>query len=453
MRTLSRYLPGFLTMPFAPLARTCPILAVLASLLPFTFAQAENWPGWRGPRGDGTSLEKNVPVRWDGRQGRQENILWKTGIPGRGHASPIVWGDRVFLASCREDRQDRILLCLDRAAGRILWEKTVVHAKLEKKNHLNSYASSTPATDGKLVYVSFAAFDPTVPPGDRSYTNEKGEPGDPCEMLVAAYDFDGRQQWIVRPGRFASRHGYCSPPVLFEDLVIVNGDHDGEAYLVALDRRTGKTVWRTPRENKTRSYCPPIIRQIGGRTQMVLSGSKCVASYDPRTGRRHWIIDGPTEQYVASLVDNGQLLFMTAGFPEFHIMAIRPDGTGNITKTHVAWHTTKGCAYVPSPVVAGGGRYFLVVSDGGVASCFEAATGNRYWMERVGTHASASLVEAAGLVYFLADDGKTTVVRPGPKFEIVAENPLGENCYASPAVSQGKLFIRGERNLYCVGKE
>jgi len=393
-------------------------------------APAEDWPGWRGPRGDGSSLEKNVPTRWNGPEGT--NIAWKVEIPGRGHASPIVSGERIFLVSCREAEGDRVLLCLDRANGRILWEQVVVNAPLEGKHRLNSHASSTPATDGKLVYVSFL---------------------DRTEMLVAAYDFSGKRQWLVRPGEFFSRHGYCSPPLLFKDLVIVNGDHDGDGYLVALDRTTGRTVWKRPRVNHTRSYCPPIIRQINGRTQMVLSGSLCVASYDPHDGSRHWIIDGPTEQYVASLVYNGELLFMTAGFPEFHIIAIRPDGQGNVTDSHVVWHTTKGCSYVPSPIIGGGGKYFLVVSDTGIASCFEAAAGERHWMQRIGPHYSASLVEAEGLVHFLSDEGVTTIVRPGPEFDVVAENRLGENCYASPAISRGRIYLRAEKHLYCVAGE
>jgi outer membrane protein assembly factor BamB len=142
---------------------------------------------------------------------------------------------------------------------------------------------------------------------------------------------------------------------------------------------------------------------------------------------------------------------MTAGYPEFHIMGIRPDGHGNVTDTHVAWHTTKGCSYVPSPIVADDGRYFLVVSDTGIASCFEADTGHRYWMKRIGPHYSASLVEADGLVHFLSDRGVTTIVRPGPEFDVVAENPLGEECRASPAISQGRIYIRAEKHLYCIG--
>ncbi len=412
-------------------------------------APAKDWPGWRGPRGDGSSLENGVPLHWNGPAG--QNIAWKTEIPGKGHSSPIVCGDRVFVTSCREDRRDRVLLCLDRASGRILWEKVVLHSPLERRHSLNSCASGTPATDGRRVYVTFAAIDPTVPKGDRSFTTEKERPDavDPCEMFVAAYDFQGHDEWHVRPGKFASVHGYCTSPLLFENLVILNGDHDGNAYLVALDRSSGKTVWKTPRENRTRSYCVPLIRRLDGRTQMILTGSLCVASYDPRTGRRYWIIDGPTEQFIASPVDNGKLVFITAGFPQLHIMAIRPDGHGNVTKTHVAWHTTKGCAYVPSPIVVG--PYFLVASDGGIASCFQCATGKRYWMERMGSHYSASLIAAGGAVYFLADDGRTKIIRPGPQLEVLADNPLGENCYASPAVSQGHIFLRAEKHLYCIG--
>jgi outer membrane protein assembly factor BamB len=238
--------------------------------------------------------------------------------------------------------------------------------------------------------------------------------------------------------------------VLFNDLVILNGDHDGDAYLVALERATGRTVWKTPRENRTRSYCVPIVRQFDGRTQLILSGNKCVASYDPRDGSRHWIIDGPTEQFVASMVDNGRLLFMTAGFPEHHVFAIRPDGRGNVTEAHVVWRTQKGCSYVPSPIATRDGRFFLVVSDEGMASCFEAETGKRHWMERTGPHYSASLVSAEGLVHFLSDDGVTTVVRADPKFQVVARNRLGEDCRASPAISQGQILIRGAKHLFCI---
>ncbi len=401
------------------------LLACMAAMLPWQ-ALAENWPGWRGPRGDGTSLETGVPVRWDGISG--QGVIWKIPIEGTGHSSPIVWEDRIFLTTCSEETLERVLLCLDASSGRVLWRQTVLRSPLERKHKLNSFASGTPATDGRRVYVTFL---------DRN------------EMVVAAYDFEGRQQWLVRPGEFASIHGYCSCPVLFEDLVIVNGDHDGDSYIVALDRTSGSTVWKVPREHKTRSYSTPLIRTIDGRVQMILSGSKQVASYDPRTGRRHWVIEGPTDQFVASVVYNGELVFMTCGYPERHILAIRPDGSGDVTETHIAWRTTENCSYVPSPIVVG--EHFLVVSDDGIASCYEAANGRRLWRQRLEGSHSASLVAAEGLVYFLSDRGETTVVRPGPRFDRVAGNPLGEACSASPAISGSRIYLRGEQHLFCIG--
>jgi outer membrane protein assembly factor BamB len=351
-----------------------------------------------------------------------------------------VWEDRVFVTACEEvgESGQRLLLCLERDTGRTLWKQAVLSAPLEKKHTLNSFASGTPATDGELVYVTFLQPD---------FHNLKERT--PGEMVVAAYELDGKPRWTARPGRFASVHGFCSSPVLFEDKVIVNGDHDGDGYLVALDRRTGHVHWKTNRPNNTRSYATPIIRELAGRTQMLLSGSKCVTSYDPRDGALLWMLDGPTEQFVASLVDNGELVFLTAGFPEHHILAIRPDGQGRVTDKQIVWRETRGCSYVPSPIVVG--DFFLVAADNGPASCFVANTGERLWMERLGPHYSASLTVAEGRVYFLADDGVTKVVRPGPQLEIVAENPLGENAYASPAISQGCIFLRGEEHLYCIG--
>jgi outer membrane protein assembly factor BamB len=399
------------------------LLGLIASL---HLASAENWPGWRGPHGDGTSLESKPPIRWSA----TSNVVWKTEIPGNGHASPIVWGDRIFTVSARLEHQDRVLFCLDRGTGKMLWHKTVLQSPLEKKHSLNSYASSTPVTDGERIYVAFL---------DRQ------------EMVVAAYDFDGNQKWLVRPGPFASMHGFCSSPILFEDKVVVNGDHDGDSYLVALSRAEGRMLWKTPRQNRTRSYCVPLIRELAGRTQMVLTGDKCVASYDPNTGKQHWVIDGPTDQFVASPVysTGTGLLYITGGFPDHHILAIKPDGRGDVTRTHIIWRSNKGVAYVPSPIIAG--DYFLIVSDSGVAHCFEAATGTLLWQERLGEH-HASLVSAAGLVYFLNDDGLTHVVKPGAEFQLIAKNELGEKCFASPAISGQQIFLRSDNHLFCIGQ-
>lgn len=403
----------------------CAIL--VAPLAPV--AASENWPGWRGPLGDGTVRDApGLPVGFS----IDENTVWKTEIPGLGHSSPVIWEDRIFLVSADAEGETRVLHCLDRISGELLWSRVVLESPLERAHRLNSHASSTPATDGERIYVTFL---------DRN------------EMFVAAYDFEGKELWTSRPGTFSSVHGYCSCPVLWNGKVIVNGDHDGDAYLVALDEATGEIVWKTDRPNRKRSYCTPIIREIEGRPQMILSGSLSVASYDPDTGEQIWVIDGPTEQFVASLVyhEDLNLLFLTCGYPEKHILAIRPDGRGNVTDTHIVWRDSVGAAYVPSPVLVG--DFFLIVADNGVASCFEAATGERYWRERLPGGHSASLIAANGLAYFISDEGIVSVVKPGPTFEVVAQSELGEKVSASPAVFGDRLFIRGERHLYCLGSD
>jgi outer membrane protein assembly factor BamB len=223
------------------------MLTVCAGLLTTSLVWAENWPGWRGPRGDGSSVEQGIPTRWNGETG--ENIVWKTAVPGVGHASPIVWEDRIFTVSCLLESRERILLCFDRRTGGQLWQQTVLTSPLETKHHLNSHASGTPATDGRWVYVTFLEVQ-----GDTIEARNVSQPRPVTagRMVVAAYDFEGNQQWLVRPGEFVSVHGYCSCPVLFEDLVIVNGDHDGDSYLVALDKTTGQTVWKVDRQYNTR---------------------------------------------------------------------------------------------------------------------------------------------------------------------------------------------------------
>jgi len=397
----------------------------LVLLLAASAALAENWPGFRGPRGDGSSLEKDLPIRWSG----TENVAWKVEVPGRGHASPVVWGDRIFLVSALQDKQARILLCLDRSTGKTLWQRTVLTAPLEHIHSLNSYASSTPLTDGERVYVSFLDRD---------------------KMFIAAYDFLGNKVWEVRPGPFASTHGYCSSPILYKDKVIVNGDHDGAGFLVALNRKSGATVWKTPRPNNTRSYCTPIIREIGGVPHLLMTGSKSVASYHPDTGAQQWIMDGPTEQFVAAPVFNGKLMFLTAGYPELHILAIRPDGSGKVGDDKIAWRTRRGAGYVPSPILSG--PYFLNVTDGGFLGCWVADTGEQLWNERTAGHTTSSPVVGEGRIYIQSDKGITTVVRPGKTFEKLAENDLGEESYASPVISQGQIFLRGVSHLFAIGK-
>jgi hypothetical protein len=399
----------------------------LAALLALAFpASAQDWPGWRGPHRDGTSKETGFPTRWSSDQG----VRWKVPLPGRGYSSPVVFGDRLFLTTCLEDSGERRLICLDRKEGRTLWDRLVVTAPADpkKKHRLNSFASSTPVTDGRHVWVAFQAVN---------------------DFRVFCYDVDGKLVWETTPGKFFSVHGFCSSPVLHKDTVIFNGDQDAEAWIVALDKATGAERWRADRPNRTRSYVPPVIFEAAGRPQLVLSGSKCVASYDPDTGKQIWIIDGPTEQYVANVVYAEDVFFVTGGFPKLYVSGIRPDGQGNVTQTHVLWQHQEGASYVPSPVAWG--SYFFLVSDTGLATCHEAKTGKQMWKERLGSHHSASPVAAGGYLYFPDDAGATYVVKAGPAFELVAKNELKEECYASPALSRGSLFLRTVKHLYCIG--
>ncbi len=386
---------------------------------------AENWPQWRGPRLDGTSMDQGFPARMD-----EKSLTWRAELPGQGHASPIVWEDRLFTVAALAETDERVLQCLNRADGKVLWQKVVLKSPLEGKHRLNSHASSTPATDGERVFTAFL---------------------DGVSVVVSAHDFSGKQLWQVRPGVFASKHGFCSSPILFEDKVIVNCDHDGPGYIVAFARVDGRQLWRIERPNQTRSYCVPIIREMNGRTQMVLSGTKCVTSYDPRNGRLLWMIDGPTEQFVASLVhdEKSGYLLMSGGFPEHHILAIKPDGVGNVTDTHITWRTNKGVSYVPSPICEGG--WFLIVSDSGIAHCFDAKTGDIAWEERMKEH-HASLVSAEGKVWFINDFGTLRTVKPGKSYNLVAESELEDKVFASPAMSEGQIFVRDEHRLICLGK-
>lgn len=401
-------------------------LVTLTLLLGARLVEAENWPGWRGPRGDGSSLEENPPVAWK----LPEDLAWKAPVPGQGHSSPVVWGDRVFLTTAIPETQARLLLCFDRGTGALLWKQTVVEAPLEAKNNENSYASATPATDGERVYVSFL---------------------DGYDVVVSAYTLGGDREWQVRPGRFKSQWGFSHVPVLFEDSVILVCFSKGENFLVALNRNDGHTRWKTVAEVPTQSYSAPLIREMAGREQLIAPGNKAVTSYDPRTGKVLWVVEGLADDSVATPVyhEKTGLVLTCTSWPQKVLRAIRPDGAGNVSTSHVAWRTTEGAPYVPSPVAAG--EWFFTSSYAGrSAYCFDAATGDVLWKEPMGLH-HASPVTAKGMVFFLNDDGVMHVVRAGPRFELLARNELGEPAYASPAFNGGHLLVRGFQHLYCIG--
>ena len=404
---------------------------------------AENWPGWRGPRGDGTSLETRVPTEWNSDD--STHVAWKTPLLGKGHSSPIVWQDKIFIVGCVEETQERVLWCVRSSDGQTVWQRTVLKSPLEIKHNLNSFASGTPVTDGKFVYVSFLETDGTLAPAINVGSPKMMTPG---KMVVAAYTLEGELSWIVRPSEFSSAHGFCSSPVLHGNVLVVNGDHDGDSYVFGLDRESGTTLWKFPRVHQTRSYCTPIIRELAGKTQMIFTGSKQVVSLDPNLGTEHWHVDGPTEQFVASMVCDGDKLYLAGGFPDYYVSAIRPDGKGNVTASHVAWSSTEAKCYVPSPVIVG--NALVVVDDRGTLNCFELTNGALRWKERLGGHISSSLVTANGLVYCTADDGTVYVIEPGEKMKLLRKNKLGEYCFSSPAFSDSTIYFRGENHLIAI---
>jgi outer membrane protein assembly factor BamB len=388
--------------------------------------QAENWPGWRGPRSDGISAEQNVPTVWD-----VAAATWKTAVPGIGHASPIVWNDRVITVTAFPEELDRALVCFDRGTGKLLWQQTVVRGPLEKLNRENSYASGTPVTDGQRIYVNFRVGD---------------------DIVVAAHNLsDGKPLWLVRPGTHVGEWGFSNEPVLFQDKVIVDADSKGESFLIALSREDGRTLWRVDRTHHGISYSAPLIGEMAGRPQLVQCGDRCVTSFDPATGQPLWTVDGPSEEFVATPFYDAKtgLVFISSSWPQRHLLAIRPNGSGNVTETHVAWRDKRGAPYIPSFVVVG--DLLFSISDAGVLFCYDAATGEVHWQERLGRH-HASPVLVGGLLFCINDKGEINVIKPGKTFDRVAKYELGEPCYASPAISNGQVFLRGFEHLFCLGQ-
>lgn len=400
-------------------------LAALALILTAGAAlPAGDWPGWRGPNGDGVSGDKNVPLRW----GPGQNVTWKVEVPGVGHSSPVVTGDRVLLTAFLSKDNARVLLCYDRRDGKRLWQKTVLTAQAETRHASNTPASSTPVTDGRSVWTTFLDGD---------------------KVVTTCHDLSGKQLWQKGIGGFDSRHGFCGSPALHKGLVIINGDSDGDAFLAGLDARTGEVRWRVARPNKVRSFSAPLFIDVGKRRLMVLAGSKSVAAYDPATGKQVWVVDTQTEKFVATVAHAGGVVLATGTSPKQTLIGIDPRGAGNVTKTHVLWSGGKVAAYVPSPV--GVGSSFFVVTDAGVGSLLDATTGKPAWTHRLGSKHIASPLLVNGRVYCLAADGEMFVLKAGEKCEVLARNTIGEDCHATPAVSEGQLFIRGVKHMWCIG--
>ena len=391
------------------------------------------WPFWRGPSGQGLVEGKGYPSTWS----ETENILWRVQVPGRGHSSPIVWADRIFLTTAAADGSSRSVLCFRRADGKLLWDRVVPEAPAEKLYPKNSYASSSPTTDGKLVYAYF------------------GNAG------VVAVGFDGKIVWRTKFGPVSLYHGPGGSPLLYKDRLILfqeqrlmdrNATTD-PGFMVALDAKTGRELWRQTRTPQP-GWGTPIAIRAGDRDELIVSSSRRIEAFDPATGVLLWFSTGNTFEVIPMPVVGHGLVYCSSGRagPTF---AVRPGGSGDVTASRVVWSTPKGSSFVPSPLLFG--DYLYTVNDmASVVTCHHAKTGEVVGQFRLGEAKregfSASPVAVDGKIYFTNDDGETFVLNPAPDFKLLHVNRLGEQTLASPALVDGRWYIRTAGHLVAIGR-
>jgi outer membrane protein assembly factor BamB len=399
--------------------------ALLLCLLGLTgMAAAQDWPEFRGPGGQGHSSERGLPLEWS----EARNIIWKSAVPGRGWSSPIVSAGRVWLTTAVEDRGVSLrLLAYDVATGREVVNVEVFHLRSGGALHpKNNRASPSPIVEGDRVYVHF------------------GTEG------TAALTTDGEVLWKER-FRYESQHGAGSSPVLHGDLLIINCDGGSEAFVVALDKRTGKTRWKTSRRQPSdQAYTTPLVIRVGDRDQIVSVGAFRAAAYEPESGKEIWRVSyGDGFSNVPRPVYGHGLVYIATGFFQPAIMAVRPDGSGDVSKTHVGWTNRRAAPLTPSPLLVGDELY--LVTDAGIASCLDARTGDILWQQRLNGTFSASPVFADGRIYFLAEDGVATVLAPGRQYRRLATNTLEGATLASMAIAGGSIYVRSATHLYRIG--
>jgi outer membrane protein assembly factor BamB len=415
------------------------------------------WSQWRGTDGTGVSSAINLPAMWQ----PDKNIKWKTPIAGRGHSSPIVWGNRIFLTTDIEgekvpgakaaphtlegqpfvhpdsvgaDRKHTFkVLCLDRDSGKLLWERTAYEGTVYDDRHRKgAYAAPTPTTDGTHIYAWFGSE------GDGLY----------------CYDFKGNLKWKTAVGKVPTAGiGPGTSPLLYENLVILQCDEDNgeKSFIVAIDKKTGKEAWRTPRKVQA-GWSTPLLARTAQRAELITSGWEFIVSYDPKTGKELWRTKGHGSYTVPTPVTGHGMVFISAGYPVKKIMAIKLGGLGDITDTqNIVWTYNKGSAYVPSPILYG--EHLYLPTDRGVLTCFDAKTGKVIYeggRPPVPATFTASPIAFDGKILLTSEDGDTYVIKAGPKHEVLATNAVGEPVYASPAIADGMIFIRGEKNLFCI---
>ena len=394
-------------------------------------AQAEDWPQFRGPTGQGHATERNLPLEWS----ETHNIIWKVPVPGLGWSSPAVANGRVWLTTVVEskERRGRVSASLRALAYDIATGRELVNVEVFRLddagyvNPKNSRASPTPIVDGDRVYVHFGA---------------EG---------TAAVSTSGEILWTTHL-RYESQHGNGGSPTLYRDLLIVNCDgNGGDAYVIALETATGKTRWKTARRRPAdQAYSTPLVITVGQQDQLVSVGAYRAAAYEPLTGQEIWRVSyGDGFSNVPRPVFGQGLVFIATGFQTPSLMAVRPDGKGDVTRSHVAWTIARGAPYTPSPLLVGNDLYY--VSDTGVLSLADAMSGQIVWQQRLGGNYSASPVFADGRIYFQSEEGMTTVITPGREFKRLAVNRLDGATLASMAVSNGSFYIRSHTHLYRIG--
>lgn len=412
----------------------CRLTSAIILVITTTPLLADNWPAWRGPRGDGVCDEKGLPLTWSA----TENVRWKVPMAEPCNSTPIIWGDRIFLTQGLDKGKKRAVLALDRKDGKKLWQRELPCTTEETTHKQNPPCSSSPVTDGKAVYAWL------------------GSAG------VVAHDLDGKELWKRDFGPILSRWGNASSPILYKDLVIVfHGPGEPKTFLTALDKKTGKTIWQVDEKAINSpifgSWSTPIVVTIGKRDELIfplpgdrVGGEGMIKAYDPATGKELWMCKGlGTEIYsMPALSEAGDLIAVICGH-NGPFVGVKPGGSGDVTSTHRAWRIAgKNPARVGSGVFHGG-RFFFA-SESGMLECIDPKTGEPDWKERLDGTLWGSVLKADDRFYVSNLEGTTFVLKAGPKFELLATNKIKEPLYAAPAVSNGEIFLRTWQHLYCI---
>jgi outer membrane protein assembly factor BamB len=423
------------------------VRALVVLLIGAGWGFADNWPGWRGPDGQGHSAEKNLPTTWS----KTAQVRWRVPLPDRGNSTPIIWGDRVFITQAVEKGDGRALsasdkppaphsrslLCLDRADGKLLWRRETIYTDKESTHATNPYCSASPVTDGERVIASY------------------GSAGMVC------YDFQGRELWRKDLGKLEHIWGNASSPFVYDSLAILWCGPGARQFLLAVDKATGRTVWehnepggKFGQESRDwlGSWSTPIVVRVDGHDELILGVPEKLKGFDPRTGKELWFCAGLGKLvYTSAVCSADGIVVAMSGF-HGPAMGVRAGGTGDVTSSHRLWrHSTKIPQRIGSAVIVGAHGYIL--NDDGTMHCFDIKTGNDIWVkERLSGGSSwGSMVAADGRLYVTNRTGETFVLTEGPNFELVAKNALGESVDASVAVSNGELFIRSHESLWCIG--